>query len=92
MTIFIKRKYFSPINMYMNMKALPCGADLSQYRQFEVVKPFEVESSTIAPAFDKIGLGTRYCSSVSVEVLLKRDIYACPKRTRIFSAWASRRR
>ena len=43
----------------MEMRALPYDADLSQYRQFEVVKPFEVEESTIASAFGKIGLGTR---------------------------------
>ena len=67
-------KYFSPINTPMDMRALPYDADLSQYRQFEVVKPFEVEASTITPAFDKIGLGTQYRSSVSAEVLLKKGI------------------
>lgn len=54
------------------MRALPYNADLSQYRQFVVLKPFEVETSTIAPAFGKIGLGTQYCSPVSVEVFLKK--------------------
>lgn len=34
----------------MEMRALPPNADLSQYRVFEVVKPFEIEPSTIAPA------------------------------------------
>lgn len=67
-------KYFSPIGTAMKMRALPYDADLSQYRQFVVVKPFEVEASTIAPAFGKIGLGTQYRSSVSVEVLLKKGI------------------
>lgn len=37
-----------------------------------VIKPFEVEAATIAPAFDKIGLGIQYKSPVMVEVLLKR--------------------
>jgi hypothetical protein len=36
----------------MEMRALPPDADLSQYRVFEVVNPFEIESSTIAPAFN----------------------------------------
>ena len=70
----IKGKYFSPTGTPMEMRALPYDADLLQYRQFVVVKPFEVEASTIAPAFGKIGLGTQYRSPVSVEVLLKKGI------------------
>ncbi len=66
--------YFSPTGTPMEMRALPYDADLSQYRQFEVVKPFEVEESTIASAFGKIGLGTQYRSFVSAEVLLKKGI------------------
>ena len=69
-----KGKFFSPTGTPMEMRALPYDADLSQYRQFEVIKPFEVEASTIAPAFGNIGLGTQYRSSVSVEVLLKKGI------------------
>lgn len=69
-----KGKFFSSTGTPMEMRALPYDADLSQYRQFEVVKPFEVEASTIAPAFGNIGLGTQYRSSVSVDVLLKKGI------------------
>ena len=69
-----KGKFFSPTGTPMEMRALPYDADLSQYRQFEVVKPCEVEASTIAPAFGNIGLGTQYRSSVSVDVLLKKGI------------------
>ena len=69
-----KGKFFSPTGTPIEMRALPYDADLSQYRQFEVVKPFEVEASTIAPAFGNIGLGTQYRSSVSVDVLLKKGI------------------
>lgn len=67
-------KYFSPVGTPTEMRALPPNADFSQYRAFEVVKPFEVESSTIAPAFNKIGLGTQFRSPVSAEVLLERGI------------------
>ena len=67
-------KYFSPSGTPLDMRALPYDADLLQYRQFVVVKPFEVRVSTIAPAFGKIGLGTQYHSSVSAAVLLKRGI------------------
>ena len=66
--------YFSPSGTPLDMRALPYDANLSQYRQYQVMKPFEVEASTIAPAFDKIGLGTQYRSSVSAEVLEKRGI------------------
>lgn len=58
----------------MEMRVLPPGADLSQYRVFKVIKPFEVEASTIAPAFGKIGLGTQYYCQVSAEILLKHGI------------------
>ncbi len=50
----IEGKYFSPINTPIDMGALSYDADLSQDRQFEVVKPFEVEALTITPAFDKM--------------------------------------
>ena len=67
-------KYFAPVGTPMQMRALPPNADLSQYRIFEVVKPFEVESSTIASAFNQIGLGLQFRSAVSAETLLKRGI------------------
>lgn len=67
-------KYFSPVGTPMEMRALSYDADLSKYHQYKVLKPFEVEASTIALAFDNIGLGTQYRSPVSVEVLLKRGI------------------
>jgi len=67
-------KYFSPVGTPTEMRALPLDADLTQYRAFEVVKPFEVESSTISPAFNQIGLGTQFHSSVSADILLKRGI------------------
>ena len=40
----------------------------------KLLNHFEVEASTIAPAFGNIGLGTQYRSSVSVDVLLKKGI------------------
>ena len=70
----LKGKYFSPNGTPLEMRALPYNADLTQYRKFEVVKPFEVESSIIAPAFGKIGLGIQYRSAISANVLLKRGI------------------
>jgi hypothetical protein len=67
-------KYFSSVGTPVEMRALPSNANLTQYKVFEVVKPFEVEASIIAPAFDQIGLGTQFHSPVSAEILLKRGI------------------
>jgi hypothetical protein len=44
-------RYFSPADTPMGMRALPYNADKSLYTKFEVLKPFEVRASTIAPAF-----------------------------------------
>ncbi len=66
-------KYFSPVDVPMDMRALPYG-NRGDYNVFKVIKPFEVQSSTIAPAFNKLGLGTQYLSPVNMNTLLKRGI------------------
>ena len=55
------------------MRALPPN-NTGKYNVYEVVKLFEVEASTIAPAFGKIGLGTKYKTSVPIKILVKRGI------------------
>ncbi len=55
-------KYFSPRNNPMEMRALPPG-NTGAYNAFKVVKPFAVQSSTIAPAFGQIGLGKQFLGS-----------------------------
>lgn len=52
-------RYGEPIGKYLAdvdtpdwQRALPHGVDRSKYHVYEVVKPFEVEKSTIAPWFD----------------------------------------
>ncbi len=67
-------KYFAPAGTPIEQRALPYDADTSIYAQYEVVKPFEVEASTIAPAFGQPGGGTQYRCAVSAETLLKRGI------------------
>ena len=66
-------KYFSPINTPMPMRALP-GGNTGAYSAYRVVKPFPVQSSTIAPAFGQPGLGTQFLSPVNANTLLKRGI------------------
>jgi RHS repeat-associated protein len=52
--------FVSPEGVPMPMRALPHDADLNQYRVYEVAKPVEVESGTIAPWFGKPGGGIQY--------------------------------
>lgn len=66
-------KYFSPQGTLMSMRALPPG-NTGAYNAFKVVKPFEVRSSIIAPAFGQSGLGKQYLSPVNMNTLLKRGI------------------
>lgn len=66
-------KYFSPKGTPNFMRALP-GGNTGAYNAYRVVKPFPVQSSTIAPAFGKPGLGTQFLSPVKANILLKRGI------------------
>jgi hypothetical protein len=47
---------------------------LATHFAFEVVKPFEVEAGTVAPAFDQLGLGTQFGTPVPAETLLRRGV------------------
>ncbi len=67
-------KYFSPVGTPLPMRALPYNTNLNMYNVFKVAKPFEVQVSTVKPAFGQIGFGTQYLSPVSVEILLERGI------------------
>ncbi len=50
-----------------------CTEDLPQ-RTFEVLKPFEVKSGLVAPAFNDIGFGTQYLTPVRLKILIERGI------------------
>ena len=66
--------YFAPADTPLPARALPYNADLSLYHRFEVLKPFEVEASTIAPAFCQPGFGIQYLSPVNTDKLIKHGI------------------
>ena len=66
-------RYLSPADTPMNMRALPPD-NSGAYNVYKVIKPFPVQSSTIAPAFGKIGLGKQYMSPLPIKILLKRGI------------------
>jgi hypothetical protein len=56
------------------MRALPPNTNTNILNLYTVIKPFEVQVGTIAPAFGQPGLGIQYVSPVSVDVLLKWEI------------------
>ena len=66
-------KYLAPAGTPMLMRTLPPN-NTGKYHIYEVIKPFEVERSTIAPAFGQIGLGTQYKTPVQIKVLVNRGI------------------
>jgi hypothetical protein len=67
-------RFFSPVGTPLSMRALSPIANTNIHSIFKVVKPFEVQTGLIAPAFGQIGLGIQYLSPVSVDILLKRGI------------------
>jgi hypothetical protein len=67
-------RFFSPQGITKAGRALPPGTAGQPLRSFQVLKPFEVDAGTVAPAFGEMGLGTQYVSPLRLEVLLKRGI------------------
>jgi Tuberculosis necrotizing toxin len=67
-------KFFSPTGTPLPMRALPPGANTGIFNTYKVLKPFEVQSGKIAPAFGQPGMGTQYLSPVSADVLIERGI------------------
>jgi len=68
-------KYFSPRGTPKTMRALPPD-NTGPYNAYKVLKPFEVRSSVIAPAYGDMGFGIQYLAPVNVNTLLKRGIIA----------------
>jgi hypothetical protein len=67
-------KYFSPAGTPLEMRSMPPGANTNVLNNYNVLKPFSVQSGTIAPAFNQLGLGIQYVTPVSASVLLKHGI------------------
>jgi hypothetical protein len=67
-------RFASPVGVPMPMRALPPGAADRSYNVYEVVKPFQVQAGTIAPAFGHVGGGTQYVLPLSVKALLARGV------------------
>lgn len=53
------------------MRALPPGTNTKPYTVYRVLKPIEVTTGRIAPAFGEIGLGVQHELPTSVARLLR---------------------
>ena len=67
-------RFFSPQGTAEGARALPPGTAGQPLRTFEVVKPLEVKSGTVSPAFGELGLGEQYKTPVRMKTLLDRGI------------------
>ncbi|HEX7661250.1 MAG TPA: TNT domain-containing protein [Pseudonocardiaceae bacterium] len=67
-------KFVAPIGTAEAMRALPPGSTDRPYHVYEVVKPFEVQSGRIAPAFDQIGGGIQFLLPLRIGTLLNSGI------------------
>jgi hypothetical protein len=67
-------RFFSPAGTPEAARALPAASAGQPLRTFEVLKPFEVDAGTVAPAFGELGFGPQLVTPVRLEFLLKRGI------------------
>jgi RHS repeat-associated protein len=67
-------RFFSPENTPMQMRSLPPGTAVEPLHAYKILKPLEVQSGTVAPAYGQLGLGTQYRTPVPLGILLKRGI------------------
>ncbi|WCT13691.1 DUF6443 domain-containing protein [Mucilaginibacter jinjuensis] len=61
--------YASPVGTPFNMRALSPSTDINDYLKFEVVKPFPIQKSLIAPTAWDIGLGTQFKLPIGLNYL-----------------------
>ncbi|MFH1870116.1 MAG: TNT domain-containing protein, partial [Pseudomonadota bacterium] len=67
-------RFFSPSGTPAAARALPPEVAGQSLRAFQVLKPFEVQSGTVAPAFGQFGLGTQFRSPTQLGELLERGL------------------
>lgn len=64
-----KGVYASPIGTPFEMRSLPYGTSETQRFMFEVIQPYPMEKSFIAPAFSQPGLGIQYRMPIPINYL-----------------------
>jgi hypothetical protein len=64
--------YVSPKGINFEQRALPDEFIKKSFKTFEVVKPIEVDTGIIAPAFNKPGLGIQHKLPKNIEILREK--------------------
>ncbi len=67
----VRGRFTSPYGTPLDMRAMP-PSNTGVYNVYEVIQPIDVQSSTIAPWFGKIGFGTQYQLERSVGYYISR--------------------
>lgn len=67
-------KFVSPYGTSFGARGLPPYLRSEPLKSYEILKPFEVQSGIVAPAFNQAGLGIQYELPVSAKFLIKREI------------------
>lgn len=67
-------RFFSPAGTPLAARALPPDTAALPLRTFEVLRPLNVESGTVAPWFGQLGLGTQYRTSLTLEEMLRQGL------------------
>ena len=62
--------FVSPEGTLYGARSLAPGSANAPYNSYEVIKPFDVQSGTVAPWFDQPGGGIQYQLPMSVQSLL----------------------
>lgn|GEM_PF-2827025 len=67
----VEGNYFSPEGTPTEMRSLHPSINTDNYHLYEVLKSFDVQSSTIAPFYNQPGLGTQLLSKFNAKYLLE---------------------
>ncbi|GHT84110.1 hypothetical protein FACS18947_1080 [Bacteroidia bacterium] len=67
-------RYLSPEDTPIPSRSLPPNTNLKLHDVFQVVKPFSVQSSTIAPYYGLPGMGTQYVTPLPIQLLVDKGI------------------
>jgi hypothetical protein len=67
-------RFVSPQGTPIESRSLPPSTNLDLYNTYKVIKPFPVQSGTVAPYYGQSGCGIQYTTPLPINVLIKRGI------------------
>lgn len=62
-------RYASDVGLPFSARALPHEIEVKDYFEFQAIRPFMMQSSSIGPGFGKIGFGTQYKMPTGIDYL-----------------------